>query len=376
MATVKKIDRDHYLVRYDDYSTGKRVQRSKTFPRQTEARAFVRALENGRVANMAAESRTLGEWLDTWLASKLPAVAPNTQKSYLTHVRSLKRLPIARAPLAKLLPAHIERDLHALTVSPATRKVTKTILSGALRAAVDNGILPHNPCDRVRMNTPVREKRRIPNAQEAVSFIDAITDRTARLACRIALFGGLRLSEVMGLKWEDVDFAGGILTVSRTRTETVGKVTSSPDSTWHTETVNGTRYLVKPPKNGKTRAFQMPDNLIRALLSAKDEQRQNALRLGAKYIRTDYVVTRASGAPARRQTIEAAINPLCRFHDLRHLHITMMINAGVPVTEVSRRVGHSNISITLNVYSHSDTSLDASAADTLDTLIARCVSDV
>ena len=204
------------------------------------------------------------------------------------------------------------------------------------------------------------------NLAEIRAAVAELKGQPEYIAACLALYGGLRSEECLGLKWSEIDFTANTLTVCNVR-QYAGPNEVMND---HTRVISGERSQIEKacPKNGKARTFTMPEPLVAALKEHQQTQRKNRLRAGLAYHMTEYVCTRENGTLLSQRALSMALKPLCTFHQLRHAHISWMLDAGVPVTEVARRVGHSNTSITLDIYAHAAVNQDQQAAAALSTL--------
>ncbi|AUS09971.1 site-specific integrase [Laceyella sacchari] len=169
----------------------------------------------------------------------------------------------------------------------------------------------------------------------------------------LAIYTGMRLGEILGLRWKDCDFEKGQISIRQTLART-------------------SKGLVfqEPKTKSSRRVIAITDDIVAALKKHKALQNQNKLLLGAGYQDHDLVVCTSKGTPIipsnfrrhYKRMIREADVPKIRFHDLRHTHATIMLQLGEHPKVVSERLGHSRTSVTLDVYSHVIPNIQGGAA--------------
>jgi len=169
-----------------------------------------------------------------------------------------------------------------------------------------------------------------------------------------AIATGMRQSEILGLRWRDIDFITGRASVSQIYC----------------------RGDFKEPKTAKSRrAVDFPKRLLQELQHVREIQTESKRQLGPGYEDSDLVFCQRNGSPLHvRNVIRRDFEPLMRraavprirFHDLRHLHATFLLRAGTHPKVVSERLGHSRVGVTLDIYSHVVPGLQAQAAHQVD----------
>jgi integrase len=220
-----------------------------------------------------------------------------------------------------------------------TVRNTVSLMSSSYDNAVKLGQLEKNPCKFVTL--PKKEDTKIDlfTEEEIHRFLIALNDERIdfKVAYELALFCGLRRSEILGLKESDVNITFKCVTVSKTRHSIDGK-----------DVVQGT----KTEKSHRTLA--VPDFVIEDINTLIESHR--CLR----FEHTDYLIQDGFGKPLGPSNLtqhlarleEKAILPNVSLHDLRHTFASMLNNAGVDIAMISRELGHSNLTTTLNVYTH------------------------
>lgn len=324
---------------------------------------------------------TVGEFLEQWwtwrtLQHESP-LRPSTQQSYRLYLDRLSRL-LGRIRLADLRAGHIEAAFAQLRVQhpdlgSATRQRMYATLRSALGYAVRAKHLPVNPCDQVDLGFRGTSTRPTVWEPEQLAqfliFVQAlpVTDSRRRLAvlCRLAAMSGLRRGELCGLRWVDVDLPHGTLTV---RQQAV---------------VLGYQVQMGAPKTkaGEQRVVALDAETVATLRAWKAEQTAERLAWGAAWVDTGLVFTREDGSGLHPEHVtktfpklaKAAGVPVMRLHDLRHLSASLQIAAGVQLAVISKRLGHSTVALTADVYGHLLGDANRSAAEAAADLVSRAV---
>jgi integrase len=203
-------------------------------------------------------------------------------------------------------------------------------------------------------------------AEQAARLLDAIRRSRVYWPVLIALATGMRRSEILALRWRNVDLDGGCL-----------RIVESLE-----QTKLGMRF--KAPKSEKARAVTLPSFAIEELRRLKREQAEELLRLGVRLDGNTLLCARADGEPMQPRSLTHEFTvliarlkdlPRVRFHDLRHSHATQLLLAGVHPKVAQERLGHSSISVTLDLYSHVMPTMQEDAAAKIDTAFRDAVKN-
>jgi integrase len=173
---------------------------------------------------------------------------------------------------------------------------------------------------------------------------------------------GLRQGEILGLRWSDVDLEAATIRVTQAL-----------------QRVNGRLDFVEPKSQSSRRTIPLPATVARALRAHRSRQLEERLAAGARWRESDLVFTTSVGTPldcrnvTRRfqAALEGAGLPRLRFHDLRHTAASLMLAQGVPPRVVMETLGHSQISLTMNTYSHVIPALQREAADRMEAIFSK-----
>ncbi|MDX3457246.1 site-specific integrase [Streptomyces sp. ME02-8801-2C] len=242
-------------------------------------------------------------------------------------------------------------------LSPLTLAYVHSVLKSALEHAVREEEIPRNVARNVRTGTP-RPRRFEPlTTEEAREFLAAASGHRLQPLFELALHTGLRKGELLGMRWEDLDLAGGTASIRRTlqRTNSSG-LTALPTKTQSSE-----------------RRIAVPTTCLRSLEQHRDRQREEHEAAGEGWQNSGYVFTRPDGAPVEGSTLTRHFNTLLRqaklrrirFHDLRHSAATLLLEQGVELVVIKELLGHAHIGVTATVYAHVRLRLQRDAIDLL-----------
>jgi integrase len=317
---------------------------------------------------------TVAEWVAQWLPSIQADVKQSTWASYRTtleqhvvpRIGGLQLQRLGRTDLgtmyANLLADGRVRGPGGL--SPTTVRYVHVVLKRCLRDAVRGGLVTRNPAELV--DAPRGAGRSVEfhvwDAGQARQFLRHVReDRLAGL-WSLAVGTGMRRGELLGLRWSDVDLEAGRVSVVRSL------VVRGHYRDVHIET----------PKTGAgTRTVGLDQDLVATLKRHRAVQAEERLAWGPAWADSGLVFGRENGEPLHPSGVskrflklsrEAKV-PRLRFHDIRHTHATLLLLGGVPAKVVSERLGHANIAITLDTYSHVLPRMDEAAAATFGAML-------
>lgn len=329
---------------------GKRRQKTRTFDTKREAQAWLaKTKEDIRNNELPDDKITVAAYLTQWLEGK-QALRPSTRVEYARHINNIFIPELGRLKLADLRPRHIEEVLTRLQKasearrSPLSAKTLRRILAtlhSALSMAVTRGLLRRNPASTVELPKAERYRHKVWTKDQADRFLKATEDDTLGVLFRLLLLTGVRRGEAIGLQWGDLDVTERLLRIQRALTLVQGELLVGPPKS---EAGTRTVYL-DTTTTDKLHRLQR-----RALL-------QHPWGCGVDLEDTFiFTTTRGPLHPAyvsRRFTTlcKRAGVPVIRLHDLRGTSASLGLAAGEPLLQVSRRLGHSSIAITADVYS-------------------------
>ena len=238
---------------------------------------------------------------------------------------------------------------------------THQVRHAALEAAVDEGLIPRNPASRTSRPRIRRRAVALWDSEQLALFLGRAKREALVLSALFtaAMATGLRQGELLGLRWQDVDWAAGAAHV-RQRFYRLGSV-----------------WLFGPPKtDAGRRAVALGPQVIRALQTVRDEQAEQKRLLGPEYCDRDLIFAQPNGKPlwgchvthrVLRRLCERTGIPRLTFHQLRHLHASYLALAGVPLRVAQERLGHSSARITQEIYQHTLAGQQHEAARAVET---------
>lgn len=350
----------------NDPATGKRRQKRITAETRKEleskAAAIVHTAQTGFIEPRTV---TFGEFWKRWCEAKAPTLSPSTARRY----RDLGRnhlVALAGMKLAKIGPGDVQR-LYADRLNYGLSGTSVRHLHSTLHTAFDDavkwGLVARNVCDAVKAPARDRTEMQTWNPHQASAFLAAAVGDDLEALWRLAITTGMRRGELLGLKWADVDFDAGALSVRRSL--------SRGDSS---------RLIEREPKTqaGRRRIALSPET-IESLRRHRVRQLEYRLSAGIDYEDGDLVFVNPFGKHIHPNTLMRSFGrltavanvPRIRFHDLRHTSATLLLAEGVHPKIVQERLGHSDIAMTLNRYSHVTPHMQSAAADALETVLKR-----
>ena len=299
---------------------------------------------------------------------------PTTYRSYVQHVifhivphiGSLKLEKVGGATLnalyAKLADSGKRDGKRGL--SPRTVHHVHTCLHRAFRDAVRWGRLFRNPVDAAdppRVAGPGSREMKTWSAVQVRAFLEATKDDRLYPLWRLLCLTGMRRGEVLGVKWQDIDLEAGRLSVRRSLIPLGGEV------------------IVSEPKTARgRRSIALDVETVEVLKAQAARQLAEQQQFGEAWTDSGYLCTKEDGEPYHpevvsryfRQAVRRAMLPMIRPHDLRHTHATLALQADIHPKVVSERLGHANISITLDTYSHAIPAMQEEAAERIAELVS------
>jgi integrase len=304
---------------------------------------------------------TVGEYLDRWLTDSVrDTVRQRTWERYEQFVRVHLTPALGKIKLAKLTPAHVRglyRDKLNSGLAPRTVLHIHRAFSKALKQAAADGLIPRNPAAPVKPPQPRGEEiRPLSREQVRVLFEAASGDRLEALYI-VAVTAGLRRGELQGLKWDDLDLEAGMLQVRRTCSEPKGG------------------HIFEAPKSGKGRHIRLTQSAVAALRMHRRRQLEERMYKADLWQEQGLVFPSTVGTPLWGGNLNRAFKAMLqraglpkstRFHDLRHTCATLLLKQGVNPKFVQDLLGHADISLTLNVYSHVLPDMGDATADAME----------
>ena len=306
---------------------------------------------------------TFAEYLERWLQDYAkPNISPRGYERYAGIIKKYFIPEMGNIPLTQLKPEHIQGHIRAIRdqgLKPETIKFHHAVIHKALQTAVKWGLLYRNAADGVDVPRNGHTEMQTWDDFQVRQFLDTARDSIYYALFHTALFTGMRRSELLGLQWRDVEIQQ--IDVCR--------------SLHHLK--DGSYIFTQPKSEKSKRTIALAPSSV--LVLAEHKERQQAIRtmLGETLGKDDLVFSTPQGSPLRPNTITRAWTILAakagvkriRLHDARHTHASLMLKQGIHPKIVQERLGHSTISMTLDIYSHVAPGLQEAAAKSFDTLV-------
>ena len=262
--------------------------------------------------------------------------------------------------LSDIRPIHVQNYVDDLVgiLTPQTIRIHLNILNLAFKRAYRLKLIKENVVQFVEVPKNKKFKNEIYNAEDMKILLEKCHKTSLELPIIIASGLGLRISEIMGLTWNNIDFNDFTITVKKITVRDEGKV-----------------ILKEPKTESSVRTISAPKEIILMLKQLKKERLAAKLK-GEKQHRELIFYDKnlepiAPDVISKKFKYFLEVNNLkhIRFHDLRHSHVTMLIDAKVPLKVISERVGHSSVNTTLNIYSHALKEMDQEASDKISNVL-------
>lgn len=337
----------------------------KTFyakTRQEVARLLAAAIrDRDSGLPIVGDRQTVEQFLDSWLEASKHSVRPRTWKRSKEYVRLHLAPTLGKVALSKLTPQRVQA-LYAQKMAEGLSTTTvhhlHTVLHRALESALRLGLVQRNVSDLVDPPRVRHHEMATLSPEHARKLLDAAKGERLEALYILALSTGMRQGELLALKWRDVDLFGAALHVRATLQHT-------PDG-----------YTFAEPKTARSRRrIALPLVAVEALRQHGRRQLEESQKLGEAWSDLDLVFPNTIGRPLDginllkywfHPLLERAELPRIRFHDLRHTAATLLLRRGVNPKIVSEMLGHSSVSITLDIYSHVTPDMQQQAADAMD----------
>ena len=365
----------YYMVLSYKDKSGKRI--SKWLPtglpvkgNKKRAEDMLMAARAEFVAGEAAIDRDMpfSSYLVQWMEIARSTLKPNTAAGYASMIQN----PIAPyfqqrgITLGGLQAVDIQMFYtdQLKRVSANTVIHYHAIIHRALKYAVKTDLIDANPADKVERPRKDRFTASFYDGNEVNRLFQAARGTPLELPVMLAAFYGLRRSEVVGLKWDAIDFENKTIAIRHTVTACAEKGRRIEVAADTTKTASSRRTLPLVP------AFQTK------LAALKEQQEKNRILCGRSYC-TDYlgyVLVDAMGNRLKLSYISTAFPALLkrnglrpiRFHDLRHSCASLLLKNGVPMKQIQEWLGHSDFSTTANIYAHLDAGSKLTSAQAME----------
>jgi len=344
-----------------DFNTGKPKRISKYASTQEEA---VKILHEMSYINDHAPKTfnpiKLGEWLDICLNVYMKnSLKQSTYLSYESYIRLYFKRSLGETLLRDITPRLLQQYYNHLfetkTLSSKSISNLNLFLHRALSYAVAEGYITGNPAEMVAIPRGEKPEIVILTRDEQFALMNASYSHRYGVFVRLVLFTGLRLGELLGLMWQDIDFAGGLLHVRRTlnRLNKIDRPDNPNEST--------TEIVIQSPKSANScRSIPLLPNVLNDLLAWREVQKQDAIMNAGNYHDSGMLVTNPYGGFVEPRTFKDYYDAILRiaqlphftFHALRHTFASRALEQGMDAKTLSMILGHASVAFTLDTYAH------------------------
>lgn len=315
---------------------------------------------------------TVGQFAPTFLERKAGTVRPYTLSRYRSILDRDVVPAIGHVELRKVKPAHLQLVLDAVAITRGRRCVeeAKAVMSGLLRTAASGGLVDSNAARGGTLEIRDGAKRRkdlVPlEADHVRALLQAAAGTTWHVPMNLVVRLGLRRSEVLGLRWDDIDLDAATITISR--------------SLHRVRDEAGSRLVCLEPKSKTSaRTITIGEPVARLLRDHRRAQRERRLFAGPAWRDEGFVSDNGLGGPLDPDSMSTAFKRFAaalelpqgvRLHDLRHAAARLALEAGAPLESVSRMLGHSTLSFTHKQYVAPTANQTTAAVSALERLYA------
>ena len=350
------------------------------FETHEEAAAALRALTSSvdQGTYIEPQKMKVSEWMNIWLQDYCGHVAHGTLILYNGYSKNHIIPGLGKIQLSKLTPHQVQHFINTLKyqgkkadkeMSYKTRKNVHGCLSAALEKAVEIKYIKDNPatgCSIPRNDDEETSEEVNPfTSEELEAFLKGIKGAEYQDIYTFALNTGMRLSEILGLRWSRFDEKKAKIKIDCQLTMIRAK---------------GEKRTLAPTKNKKTRSFKVASSVVALLKLQKSKQAANRLKAGEnwKYEIDDLIFTDPYGHTIPHASVEHEFAEICqaagitghRFHDLRHTFATLALQHHADVKTLSEALGHYSVAFTLDVYGHVSEEMSDNFASLMEGIIA------
>jgi len=312
--------------------------------------------------SVGAEIETIESLMKYMLEAKSSQVRASTLESYERPIQNHIIPGIGKIKVNKLTPRRLRSFYTSLQdekhLSNRSVELIHTLIHMGLKQAVADGIIAHNVADRVKPPRPDTQEASVWTLEQVIHFLDIAKREEPRyfIGFYLAAMTGMRKSEILALRWHDLNWDTNSLTVK----QRLARVKRKPD--------------FGPPKSKKSRrVIDLTEDDMNELKRQQERQDRDRHNADTLYTDNDLVLCKPDGRPLHPRTLDdawyralkASELPPITFHGLRHTHITLLLEQGENIKVISERAGHYAASFTMDKYAHVLPTIQRQAADHL-----------
>lgn len=318
---------------------------------QTALAVFYHDCEKNRIA--VASSVTFQEFVSIW--EREYAQTQLKKSTYISNMRLLNRNfeMFNKKKLNQIKPFHVRQWITFLSIekkhSPKTVRNNYSLLRSILHKAVQWEYIDKNPAENIELPKPKQHEAAFYNADEVVELIDILASIPKKhinyvVAILLGLFGGLRRGEICGIDVNDVNLNDGTIRIKQTRM-VYGQ---------------GGLYIDSPKTLRSTRTITLPKGIMQKIEELLQYQEEQKMKLSDIWQDSPALLKNETGNPIYPQSVYRWFSKLQKeydlphlpLHGLRHTHVSMLVDCDMNLEDISKRLGHSQKTTTLNIYSH------------------------
>lgn len=363
--------RENGTWRGQAYQSGKRI--SRTFQTKSEAQTWLRgvlsSIDHG--FNIQGSSITLDEYLPQWLEKRRPGLRAKTAHQYSRIIRNhiipalgkMKLRDLRLVIVEEFYAGLIEKGMGARTV-----RIVHNILHSSLDKAVRYGLIIFNPTHGATLPKYSHDEMKVLDVDQVTQFLVAAQDSPNYPLFHLAITTGMRMGELFGLNWDDVLWNSGVIHIQRQKQYVPGEGCS----------------FVDPKTKAGRRTVKLGEGSLDVLRHHMQNQRYQKERVGERWHDLNLIFPNSIGGPGDASNIRLDLNrilekaglPRVRFHDLRHTAASLLLNHKIPVIVVSKMLGHSKPSVTLDIYAHVFHDMQDEASIVMDQLVTPILVEI
>ena len=368
-AFIRKRSKNYIVyLEYKDKESGKKIQKNMgAFEKKRDASKKLNEVKDSIYSDKLVIPSALNveSFILDFIEKHKINISITTYNNYMRICKKYIIPLLGSYKLDEIRPVHIQNYIDDLAgiLTPQTIKVHINILNLAFKKAYRLRLIKENVIECVEVPKNRKFKNNIYNKEDMIKLLNTCKNTDMELYIYLASGLGLRISEILGLTWDNIDFANS--------TVTINKITIRN---------NGLVSLKSPKTESSERTITCPKEIMIMLKDHKRLQLENKLKGKIKNT-MNLLFFDKNEQPIAQDVLSKKFNKFLlknnlehiRFHDLRHSHVTLLINSKVPIKVISERVGHSNINTTLNIYAHTLKEMDSEASDKISQTLLEII---
>ncbi|MCF6461457.1 tyrosine-type recombinase/integrase [Clostridium sp. Cult3] len=288
---------------------------------------------------------TVKEWIYIWLRDyKKASVSATTYNSYKRQLELYIIPHLGHICLKDLRPEQVQATFNKMKdLSDRNIKYTRTVFNMAMKRAKINKLIYDNPCEYIDLpKGKPPQKKKVFTEKEQIKFLNAIDGHMYEVAFLVLISTGMRVGELLGLTWDNIDFEEYTITIDKALSRAKGELFTTPK----TDTSN--------------RVIPVLPVIMDRIRKHKIEQNKIKLQVGKDYNPDNLVFCNTFGAPVAFRTFSRSLErvlkdndlPILSPHELRHTFATRGLEAGMDMKELQELLGHSSMKLTSDLYTH------------------------